>query len=94
MPLKIGFDNETYFAEQTAAIHDRVIRFDNKLHLEFGGKLLFDYHAVRILPGVDPNVKMRLLQKIRDKSEGLLCIFAGDNERSISSKNYRTVKFI
>lgn len=81
MTLQIGFDNEKYLAEQTAAILDRVNRFDNKLYLEFGGKLLFDYHAARVLPGFDPNVKMRLLQKIRDKSEIVLCIYAGDIER-------------
>src|SRR4030065_2144137 len=81
MPLRIGFDNEKYLAEQTAAILDRGNRFDNKFYLEFGGKLLFDYHAARVLPGFDPNVKMRLLQKIRDKSEVVLCIYAGDIER-------------
>jgi len=81
MPLRTGFDNEKYLAEQTTAILDRVNRFDNKLYLEFGGKLLFDYHAARVLPGFDPNVKMRLLQKIRDKSEIVLCIYAGDIER-------------
>ena len=81
MPSRIGFDNEKYLAEQTAAILERVTRFDNKLYLEFGGKLLFDYHASRVLPGFDPNVKMRLLQKIRDKSEVVLCIYAGDIER-------------
>ena len=81
MPSCIGFDNEKYLGEQTTAILDRVTRFDNKLYLEFGGKLLFDYHASRVLPGFDPNVKMRLLQKIRDKSEVVLCIYAGDIER-------------
>src|SRR5512143_2871239 len=81
MPLRLGFDNERYLAEQSAAILDRVIRFDNKLYLEFGGKLLFDYHAARVLPGFDPNVKMRLLPNIRDKSEVVLCIYAGDIER-------------
>ncbi|MGQ9647810.1 MAG: DUF1846 domain-containing protein [Thermodesulfobacteriota bacterium] len=81
MRLQTGFDNEKYLSEQTAAITERVSRFGNKLYLEFGGKLLFDYHAARVLPGFDPNVKMRLLQKIRDKSEVLLCIYAGDIER-------------
>jgi len=81
MPLRIGFDNERYLEEQTSAILERVGRFDNKLYLEFGGKLLFDYHAARVLPGFDPNVKMRLLQKLRDKSEVVLCIYAGDIER-------------
>jgi uncharacterized protein (UPF0371 family) len=79
--LRIGFDNEKYLSEQTSAILERVRRFDNKLYLEFGGKLLFDYHAARVLPGFDPNVKMRLLQKLRDNSEVVLCIYAGDIER-------------
>lgn len=81
MPSRVGFDNEKYLAEQTKAILERVARFDNKLYLEFGGKLLFDYHASRVLPGFDPNVKMRLLQQLRDNSEVILCIYAGDIER-------------
>jgi uncharacterized protein (UPF0371 family) len=76
MSLKIGFDNEKYLSEQTSAILDRVHHFDNKLYLEFGGKLLFDYHAARVLPGFDPNVKMRLLQKIQEHAEVVLCIYA------------------
>ena len=78
---KKGFDNDSYLAQQTEAILKRVNRFDNKLYLEFGGKLLFDYHAARVLPGYDPNVKMRLLQKLRDKADVLLCIYAGDIEK-------------
>lgn len=74
------FDNEKYLAEQTKAILERVGRFDNKLYLEFGGKIVFDLHAARVLPGFDPNVKMRLLQKLRDKAEIILCIYAGDIE--------------
>mgnify|MGYP000443600196 CR=1 FL=1 len=81
MPPRPGFDNEKYLAEQTAAILERVGRFNNKLYLEFGGKLLYDYHAARVLPGFAPNVKMRLLQKLRDKAAVILCIFAGDIER-------------
>jgi len=81
MTLRTGFNNEKYLAQQTTAINNRVNRFGDKLYLEFGGKLLFDYHAARVLPGFDPNVKMRLLQKIRDKSEVVLCIYAGDIER-------------
>jgi uncharacterized protein (UPF0371 family) len=76
-----AFDNEKYLREQTEAILERVRRFDNKLYLEFGGKLLFDYHAARVLPGYDPNVKMRLLQKLAEKADILLCIYAGDIER-------------
>ena len=77
----VGFDNEKYLKEQSSAILERVKKFDNKLYLEFGGKLLFDYHAARVLPGFDPNVKMRLLQKLKDKAEIILCIYAGDIER-------------
>ena len=76
-----GFDNDRYIQEQRAEILERVNRFDNKLYLEFGGKLLFDYHASRVLPGYDPNVKMRLIQNLKDKADILLCIYAGDIER-------------
>ncbi len=79
--VRIGFDNERYIAEQTSAILERVQRFNNKLYLEFGGKLLYDYHASRVLPGYDPNVKMRLLQRLKDSADLLLCIYAGDIER-------------
>ncbi len=81
MPPHIAFDNERYLAAQTRAILERVTKFENKLYLEFGGKLLFDYHAARVLPGFDPNAKVSLLRQLRDKSEVLLCIFAGDIER-------------
>ncbi len=76
-----GFDNEKYLNEQAEAIIDRVRMFNNKLYLEFGGKLLYDYHAARVLPGFDPNVKMRLLQKLSDRADIILCIYAGDIER-------------
>jgi uncharacterized protein (UPF0371 family) len=78
---RIGFDNERYLKEQKAEILERVRRFGDKLYLEFGGKLLFDYHAARVLPGYDPNVKMRLLAELKDKADLLLCIYAGDIER-------------
>lgn len=81
MPSKKSFDNEKYLKEQASAILERVKMFNNKLYLEFGGKLLFDYHASRVLPGFDPNVKMRLLQKLKDRADILLCIYAGDIER-------------
>jgi len=76
-----GFDNERYLAQQTAAILQRVGRFGNRLYLEFGGKLLFDYHAARVLPGYDPNVKMRLLDQLKEQAEILLCIHAGAIDR-------------
>src|SRR5512137_1712159 len=81
MPRRIGFDNERYLAEQTAAIDERVAHFSDKLYLEFGGKLLYDFHAARVLPGFDPNVKLRLLQGLEDRAEVVLCIYAGDIEK-------------
>jgi uncharacterized protein (UPF0371 family) len=76
-----GFDNDLYVAEQSRAILERVRLFDGKLYLEFGGKLLFDLHAARVLPGYDPHVKIRLLQKLKNDADIILCIHAGDIER-------------
>ncbi len=81
MKKNAGFDNEKYLKEQTSAILERLKLFKSKLYLEFGGKLLFDYHASRVLPGFDPNVKMKLLQKLKDKADIILCIYAGDIEK-------------
>ncbi len=78
---KTGFDNEKYLREQSAAIFERQKKFGSKLYLEFGGKLMFDMHAARVLPGYDPNVKLRLLQKLKDHVDIVLCIYAGDIER-------------
>lgn len=75
-----GFDNEKYLAEQAACIVERADK-NEKLYLEFGGKLLWDYHAARVLPGYDPNVKIRLLSMLKDRAEVVLCIHAGDIER-------------
>lgn len=76
-----GFDNELYLREQKAAILERMSMFGQKLYLEFGGKLLFDYHAARVLPGYDPNVKMRLLKELQNQADIILCIHAGAIER-------------
>ena len=81
MPGTKAFDTEKYLEEQTEAIYKRMEQFDNKLYLEFGGKLIFDYHASRVLPGFDPNVKMKLLQKMKDRAEIILCIYAGHIEQ-------------
>lgn len=77
-----GFDNDLYLKEQTEAILGRVrdSRFD-KLYLEFGGKILYDFHASRVLPGFDPNVKMKLLSGMKDSVEVIMCICAIDIER-------------
>lgn len=79
-PVKLGFDNEKYLREQSEEIRRRAGRF-GRLYLEFGGKLMNDFHAARCLPGYDPNVKLRLLQTLKDQAEVILCIFAGDIER-------------
>ncbi|NLD91499.1 MAG: DUF1846 domain-containing protein [Fibrobacter sp.] len=78
-----GFDNQRYLDEQSKMILERIRKFDNKLYLEFGGKILFDLHAARILPGFDPNAKMRLLQELQKHAhvDVILTIFAGDIER-------------
>ena len=79
--MKTGFDNALYLQEQSEEILKRAKAFDNKLYLEFGGKLSFDYHAARILPGFDPNVKLQLLQRLKDKIDVVICIYSGDIER-------------
>jgi len=79
--VRLAFDNERYLAEQTEAILERMKTVGGKLYLEFGGKLLYDYHAARVLPGFDPNIKMRLLEAISEQTEIILCIYAGDIER-------------
>jgi len=81
MPVTAAFDNERYLREQLASIQERQKRFGARLYLEFGGKLLYDYHAARVLPGYDPNVKMRLLREMKDQADIILCIHAGAIER-------------
>ena len=77
--MKVGFDNEKYLAEQSEEIRRRAAKY-GKLYLEFGGKLINDFHAARCLPGYDPNVKLRLLQSLKDQAEIILAIYAGDIE--------------
>ena len=77
--MKIGFDNEKYLSEQSAEIRRRAAKY-GKLYLEFGGKLMNDFHAARCLPGYDPNVKLRLLQSLKDQAEIILAVYAGDIE--------------
>lgn len=78
MPRTRGFDNDRYVRAQTDTLLERVSRFGNKLYMEFGGKLLFDYHAARVLPGFDPNVKVKSLVRIKDRIELLFCVNAKD----------------
>ncbi|MBN2259844.1 MAG: DUF1846 domain-containing protein [Clostridiales bacterium] len=79
--MKLGFDSKKYLDEQSKFILERVDNYD-KLYLEFGGKLLFDMHAKRVLPGYDANAKIKLLQKLKEKVEVIICIYAGDIERN------------
>ncbi|MDD2269518.1 MAG: DUF1846 domain-containing protein [Eubacteriales bacterium] len=77
--MKIGFDSDKYIEEQSKYILERINEKDSeRLYLEFGGKLVHDKHAMRVLPGFDENAKIRLLQKLKDQVEIIICIFAGD----------------
>lgn len=86
---KIGFDNALYLQQQSEEILKRASRFDNKLYLEFGGKLAYDFHAARILPGFDPNVKLQLLQRLKDKIDVVICIYSGDIEQQENPCRFR-----
>lgn len=79
--MKIGFDHVRYLEEQSKYILERVNNYD-KLYLEFGGKLMYDMHAKRVLPGFDENAKIKLLHKLKEKVEVVICVYAGDIERN------------
>ncbi|HBE14545.1 MAG TPA: hypothetical protein DCY74_10280, partial [Clostridiales bacterium] len=79
--MKIGFDNEKYVSMQSERILERIKQNGNKLYLEFGGKLFDDLHAARVLPGFAPDAKIRILQKLKDQTEIIFVINAGDIER-------------
>ena len=64
--MKRGFSTKKYLQAQTKAIKDRLSKFDNKLYLEFGGKLLYDGHASRVLPGYEADAKVQLLKKLKN----------------------------
>ena len=78
----IGFDNEKYLKLQSQKIRDRIGQFGGKLYLEFGGKLFDDYHAARVLPGFEPDSKVRMLLEMKDEAEIVIAISADDIERS------------
>lgn len=78
--MKIGFDNDKYLKMQSSHIRERINQFDNKLYLEFGGKLFDDYHASRVLPGFCPDSKLRLLKELSDMAEIVIVISASDIE--------------
>ena len=80
--MKIGFDNDKYLSMQSEHIRQRINQFDNKLYLEFGGKLFDDYHASRVLPGFAPDSKLRMLMQLSDHAEIVIVISAGDIEKN------------
>ena len=76
--MKIGFDNDKYLSMQSEHIRERIKKFDNKLYLEFGGKLFDDYHASRVLPGFQPDSKLQMLLQLKDQAEVVIVISAED----------------
>ena len=80
--MKIGFDNDKYLKMQSEHIRERIGKFGGKLYLEFGGKLFDDYHASRVLPGFEPDSKLRLLKELSDQAEIVFAISAKDIEKN------------
>ena len=79
---RIGFDNEKYLLMQSEHIKERISQFGGKLYLEFGGKLFDDYHASRVLPGFQPDSKLRMLLQLKDQVEIVIAINAADIEKN------------
>ena len=80
--MRIGFDNEKYLTMQSEHIRERIGKFGNKLYLEFGGKLFDDYHASRVLPGFEPDSKLRMLMQLSDQAEIVIVISAADIDKN------------
>jgi uncharacterized protein (UPF0371 family) len=80
--VRIGFDNEKYLKMQSEHIEERISKFGDKLYLEFGGKLFDDFHASRVLPGFEPDSKLRMLMKLSDRAEIIIVINAADIEKN------------
>ncbi len=79
---KLGFDNEKYLSMQSQHIKERIAKFGGKLYLEFGGKLFDDFHASRVLPGFQPDSKIRMLYELRDQAEMVIVISADAIEKN------------
>ena len=77
-----GFDNDKYLKMQSEKIKERIQSFGGKLYLEFGGKLFDDFHASRVLPGFEPDSKMRMLLQLKNQAEIVFAINAGDIEKN------------
>ena len=80
--IKQGFDNDKYLAMQSDHIRERISKFGDKLYLEFGGKLYDDYHASRVLPGFEPDSKLRMLMQLSDQAEIVIVISANDIDKN------------
>ena len=80
--MRIGFDNDKYIKIQSDHIKERIAKFKGKLYLELGGKLFDDHHASRVLPGFQPDSKLRMLQQLSDSAEIIIVISAMDIERN------------
>ena len=80
--MRIGFDNEKYLKMQSQHIMERIGQFDNKLYLEFGGKLFDDYHAARVLPGFAADSKLQMLMELADQAEIVMVVSADDIEKN------------
>ena len=79
---KIGFDSQKYIELQSARIRERIDQFGGKLYLEFGGKLFDDFHASRVLPGFEPDNKIKMLLALKDQAEIVIAINANDIEKN------------
>ncbi len=86
--MKVAFDHEKYLKIQKEKIEERIKKFDNKLYLEFGGKLFDDLHASRVLPGFKPDAKIELLKQFRNDLEVIFCINANDIEKNKIRADY------
>ena len=86
--MRKGFDNDKYLAMQSEHIRERIQQFDNKLYLEFGGKLFDDYHASRVLPGFQPDSKLQMLLQLKDQAEIVIVISAEDIENNKVRDDY------
>ncbi len=80
--MRIGFDNDKYISMQSEHIKERISKFDNKLYLELGGKLFDDYHAARVLPGFQPDSKIKMLRQLSDRAEIVIAVSAVDIEKN------------
>ena len=86
--MEKAFDNEKYLKIQKEKIEERIKMFDNKLYLEFGGKIFDDYNASRVLPGFSPNAKIKLLEEFKDDLEIIFCINAGNIQKNKIRADY------